>query len=131
MALEGTRMRTGTGAVRPAGTLCRILFGGRRRFLALLLPAALLLVPYVSEAATRTWSGGGSDSNWNTPGNWDTVPGSGAIARFNATAKACTIKVDPNVLGITVLSGYTGTITQAAGIGVTIGTSGYVQSGAT
>ena len=83
------------------------------------------LAPYI-------WDGGGADANWNTAANWstDVVPGVADVAIFNslcAASCAATINVDPNVAGIEVRVGYTGTITQSSGITATVGASGYIQ----
>jgi len=82
----------------------------------------------------QIWTGLGGNSNWNTPANWtnNTVPTSTKYAYFNpafCTGAACnaTINVDPNVKGIYTLSGYSGTITQNAGIAVTVGSYGWTQ----
>ena len=85
-----------------------------------------------SFAATITWDGGGSDNNWSTCANWDnadTCPGPADIATFNATSiKDVTIDNDPNVSGIDIQIGYTGTITQSLGVTITVGSAGYVQN---
>ena len=39
--------------------------------------------------------------------------------------------MDVDVLGIDINAGYTGTITQASGVGITVGTSGYNQAAGT
>jgi len=46
-----------------------------RRFL---VPLHLALLSASALAATRTWTGGGGDANWTTPGNWGgTAPSAG------------------------------------------------------
>ena len=80
------------------------------------------------------WDGGGTTNNWSEAANWcnDVVPGSADVAIFNATSvKDATIDVAINVAGIDIQAGYTGTITQPAGITVTVGASGYVQAAGT
>lgn len=75
-----------------------------------------------------TWSGSG---NWSTGGNWlgGIAPGLNDIAVFNATStNNSTIDTDISVDGISINSGYTGTITQGGGNSVTIGASGFTQS---
>ena len=105
--------------------------------LALVAGAASLFFyfsPRVS-AVNRTWDGGGDDNNWSTAANWsgDTVPSAQDVAIFDGTStKSATINVNINVAGIQINAGYTntgpdtGTITQATGVTVTIGT--YQQS---
>ncbi len=86
-------------------------------------------------AATRTWDGGGGDNNWSTCANWDgpdTCPTSSDIATFNTTStKNSTIDASfaGSVAGINIVSGYTGTITQARTL--TIGASNYAQADGT
>lgn len=84
-------------------------------------------------AATIQWDGGGAaDTNWSNAVNWstDTVPGSGDVALFNASSTTNTlIDVDIQVSGISVESGYIGTITQASA--VTTGTNGFTLNGGT
>lgn len=75
-----------------------------------------------------TWSGAG---NWSTGANWlgGVPPGISDVARFNATStNNSTIDTDISVGGITINSGYTGTITQGSGNTATFGASGFSQS---
>lgn len=79
------------------------------------------------------WTGGGGNSNWATNANWSggTAPGSGDIAVFNGTCSSnCspTMTSDPNVQGVRVNSGYSGTITQSSGVTMTIGTKGWIHN---
>ena len=111
---------------RPRSNRSRLL---RRHLLALLFPAVIFLLPRVSEAAVRTWTGGGLTNNWSEPANWTALPGAGDVATFNATSvKPATIDGNINVAGIAINAGYTGTITQAAGVTVTVGASNFVQA---
>lgn len=81
---------------------------------------------------TDTWISA-SASNWNTAANWSlgVVPGSSSTALFSASSTAnCTINAAVNVAGINMTSGYTGgTITQSSGKTITVGSSGWTQSG--
>ncbi|MFH0763614.1 MAG: DUF2341 domain-containing protein [Candidatus Omnitrophota bacterium] len=82
--------------------------------------------------ANITWNG--STSLWNVSGNWigGVVPGDGDVAVFNGTStRNCSINASINILGLCIESGYTGIITQAAGKTVTLGSTGYTQSGGT
>ncbi len=102
--------------------------------LSLGVVGALLLSSNPANAATRTWTGLGLTNNWNDAGNWlgGLIPGAADVATFDATgSKNATINVAINVAGINVTSGYAGTVTQAAGIAMTVGASGFVKSGAT
>src|SRR5882724_2173488 len=57
-----------------------------------------------ASAVTGSWSGLGADTNWNTAGNWDTVPGdtSGVggtntdTALFSGTPTVTTVLPDVN-----------------------------------
>ena len=82
-----------------------------------------------ASAVNRTWDGGGLTNNWSEDANWsgDTEPGAGDIAVFDGTStKNATIDVNINVGAIYINPGYTGTpgvagtITQAAGVAVTL-----------
>jgi hypothetical protein len=93
-----------------------------------------LLTPILASAATITWDGGGSDNNWNTALNWagGVVPTSGDTVVFDGTStKNCTINVNISIVGITINSGYTGTITQSSGVTITIGSSHWTQNDGT
>ena len=71
-----------------------------------------------ASAVNRTWDGGGVDNNWTTAANWsDDGPGVADIAVFDGTStKDATIDAPFNVAGIQINAGYSGTITQAAGL---------------
>lgn len=75
-----------------------------------------------------TWSGSG---NWSTGGNWlgGVAPGINDVAVFNTTStNDSTIDTNISINGITINSGYTGTITQGSGNSATFGASGFSQS---
>jgi hypothetical protein len=95
-------------------------------------------------AVTRTWDGGGTDgtcgggagdgNKWSCAANWslDTLPGSSDLAVFDGTStKDATIDSAINVGGIAMNAGYTGIITQAAGVTVTVGSQNFVSSAGT
>jgi hypothetical protein len=92
-------------------------------------------------AADRFWVGlSGAANNWNNTANWSTtsggtggasVPGSADIAIFDGSGLGnCTINATVNVAGLTVQSGYTGTISQGSNA-ITAGATGAVFSGGT
>ncbi len=94
--------------------------------------------PPATHGATRTWTGLGVGNNWNTALNWSggSVPGAGDTAVFDGTSvKPVTINVNINLSGagggLIVNTGYTGTITQAAGVSVTVGGVGFSQADGT
>jgi len=74
---------------------------------------------------TRVWDGGGGDNNWSTALNWsgNTVPTSIDSALFDGTStKAALVNVNITVAAIDIETAYGGTVTQASGIIVEIGT---------
>jgi hypothetical protein len=79
------------------------------------------------------WTGTTTDGNWNTAGNWQggAVPGATGIPYFDSTfcGANCNVTMNAtvNVRGVQMTSGYSGTITQGSGIGITIGTDGWTQ----
>lgn len=92
------------------------------------------LAPVLALAATRTWDGGGTDSNWSTCNNWsaNSCPGTTDIARFDSTSStSATISSNVSVRTVNITSGYTGTITQGSGNTLTVGTGGFTVSGGT
>ncbi|MBC7456755.1 MAG: hypothetical protein H7235_00650, partial [Bdellovibrionaceae bacterium] len=84
-----------------------------------------------------TWTGAGPDTNWTTATNWNgnIVPGSIHTAHFICAACTthclATINASISVAGIDIQTTYNSTITQAPGFTVTVGTSGFSQSGGT
>lgn len=108
----------------------------RGLFLLGALTISVLAVIYFSQSVSAvniTWDGGGATNNWSEAANWsgDTVPGSGDIAVFDGTStKDATIDAAfaGSVAGMQINAGYTGTITQASGVSLTVGSSGYTQT---
>jgi len=91
----------------------------------------LILAAQPAHAASITWDGGGADNNWSTAQNWsgDTLPGTADLAIFDGTSTTnATIDAAVDVGGIQIASGYTGTITQATGITLTVGAQHYSQA---
>ncbi|MFH1022275.1 MAG: LamG-like jellyroll fold domain-containing protein [Planctomycetota bacterium] len=91
---------------------------------------------------SKTWGGGANnpitDPNWNVAGNWtgNAVPGAADVAVFDATSTVnCALDAVVNVAGIDIQAGYTGgsgsTITQNAGITVTVGGQNFTQAAGT
>ncbi len=111
---------------------------GRRRTILLMVVAAaacaFVLFAGSARGATRTWNGGGATNNWNDVGNWvgGLIPGALDVATFDGTsAKNVIINASVSVLGIDIGATYTGTISQPAGSIVTVGATGFSQSGGT
>jgi hypothetical protein len=84
------------------------------------------------------WDGSSGDGNWNTSANWrgNSVPGNTDIAYFYdaACGSNCSVTIDnpgADVLGIRMQSDFSGTITQAAGQPVTVGSKFYMQRSGT
>lgn len=104
----------------------------------------------IAVVTAYTWTGAIS-ANWNVAGNWcgsinagktacvgtGTVPGASDIAIFDATCAGNTscsstsINASASVAGLKLGATYVGTLTQAAGQTLTIGSSGYSQSNGT
>ena len=128
-AAAGAAARSGSVSPRRATRAKRNAGTKRWSLLALILPAWIVLLPTAAQAATRTWTGLGTTNNWSEAANWSALPGAADIATFNATSvKPATIDGNISVAGIAINAGYTGTITQAAGVTVTVGASSFVQA---
>lgn len=83
------------------------------------------------DTSNSIWVGGGGDSNWSTAANWQsgTVPNSTEVAYFDSSCGGnCNVTIDTavNVLGIRSDATYTGTITQGAGVAMTIGDADFI-----
>lgn len=89
-------------------------------------------------AAVITWNGAGDDgtcgggvgdgNKWSCGANWTggVAPTSADVATFDATStKNSTIDANISVSGIDINTGYTGTITQASGATVTVGSGNF------
>ncbi|MBM3881161.1 MAG: DUF2341 domain-containing protein [Verrucomicrobia bacterium] len=94
---------------------------------------------FEATAANRYWVAT-SAGDWNSAANWSTtsggsggasVPGSGDDVFFTSARNGnCTLNAGVNVASMN-LGGYTGTIAQASGISVTVGSGGWTQSSGT
>ena len=109
---------------------------GTVRFVAfaVLLWGLGVAVPAPASGAARIWTGLGLTNDWTEAANWSgaAVPGPGDTATFDATSsKPATLAASASVAGLTITGGYSGTITQSPGTTVTIGASGYSQTGGT
>ncbi|MBC86236.1 MAG: hypothetical protein CL677_03565 [Bdellovibrionaceae bacterium] len=98
----------------------------------------------VMVADAYTWVGAGSNTNWSNSQNWCGSissgecqydigpPGTGNTAKFTEICPSCDVAIDSSVdiKGVRISSAYNGTITQASGIPVTVGTNHfYMESG--
>lgn len=84
------------------------------------------LAAHQGPAAVISWIGGSGD-NWNTAANWSggKLPTSSDVAQFNGSGTSdVTINSNVNINGLDVKAGYTGNITQAAGVQLTVGSIG-------
>ncbi len=88
-----------------------------------------------AQAATITWDGGGATNNWSEDANWsgNVEPGTSDLANFTgASIKDATIDTAISVQGIDVNAGYAGgTITQASGQTISIGSGDFDISAGT
>lgn len=85
-------------------------------FVLVIVVGSVFALPKIAAAATRTWDGGGTTSNWSEPANWSSnlVPTAADVAVFNGTStKNATIDTSVSLLGLSMSAGYTGTVTQA------------------
>lgn len=99
-------------------------------------------------AANRYWVGGGSSTNWNATGNtnWSATSGGANNASVpssidnvyfdaNSGSGTCVISAAIGTFGAGVLrintTGFTGTITQNAGVNIIVLTSGFTMGGGT
>ncbi|MCB0479640.1 MAG: hypothetical protein KDC84_15845, partial [Crocinitomicaceae bacterium] len=99
-----------------------------------LILMVFLVTSLNGSAAVITWTNGNTTNLWSDPLNWSsgTIPGAADVATFNATSVAnCNLDVVANVAGFNIQAGYTGIITQNAGITITIGSSNFSQAGGT
>lgn len=86
----------------------------------------------VCPSGQKVWDGGGSTNNWNDAGNWcgNSVPASSSNIVFDATSvKNATVNVNSSANKINIAAGYTGTITVATGITLTMTGGGGQNSG--
>ena len=100
--------------------------------------AAFFMLSHRVEATNKFWIAG-SAGNFNTDANWSltsggppntTAPGANDIAFFDGNGLGnCAIAANANVQGINIGSGYSGAITVASGVTLTIGGTGFSQSG--
>jgi hypothetical protein len=80
------------------------------------------------------WSGADGDGKWSNSANWagGVVPGASDMAVFDTSCgTSCNATIDTNadVGGVSILSGYPGTITQSVSTTVTIESLGFSQAG--
>jgi len=85
--------------------------------------------------ANYTWDNGGGDGLWSTCTNWSSniCPGASDTAIFNPATSNTSSTIDPgftgSVLGISMLTGFTGTITQSRSL--TVGGNDLTVTGGT
>ena len=105
--------------------------------LKITMALGVFLYSQVAQAVDKYWVGP-NGGGFNNGGNWANTsggaggagsPGSSDKAIFDQGANNCDINVDINVQGISITSGYSGTITQTSNKTVTIGSAHYNQAG--
>lgn len=89
-------------------------------------------------SANRYWIGNGTSTSWNNTANWSTasggsggatVPGNADVAIFDASGTGnCSVDATVNVAGLSMQSGYTGTVSQGV-YSITVGGSHAILSG--
>lgn len=123
-----------TGTPAPSNLL-RPSIGIFRSLLVSIL-ALICIIPLTAHpctAAVVSWIGG-SGSNWSTAANWSggRLPTSNDVAQFSGSGTSdVTINANVSINGLDVKGGYTGTITQAAGAQLTVGSTGILFAAGT
>ena len=89
----------------------------------MVLGLAFFIFALPAHAATLTWDGGGTTNNWSECANWttDTCPTSADTAVFDSTSvKNATVDASfgGTIVGLTISTGYTGTITLARSLDI-------------
>ncbi len=116
----------------------RTASGGRTRsliglglFLSLVLLGLFVhLRPTQAAGTPNYWTNGGGDNLWSTNTNWSLghYPSGSETATFNSShIDDCTIDMAPTITGISIISGYTGHISQGANT-ITLAGDGYTQA---
>ncbi len=122
MKQHNSLVKIGAGRVR--GCLQAKPIGVLRKSLLIGVVTLALLPTLCSrsvQAATKTWTGNAGNTFWNDAGNWSGgVPGSGDEALFDSGANPANINVSIDIAVIQISAGYSGTITQASGVTVTL-----------
>jgi len=101
-----------------------VLFPGSRDFTISNIAGFHTLEALFREVGDKLWDGGGSTYNWSDPLNWsgNTTPSATDITHFN-NASTKISSIDANFMGIikgiSIESGYTGTIRQNKSLSVT------------
>ncbi|MCD9185934.1 MAG: hypothetical protein LUM44_05845 [Pyrinomonadaceae bacterium] len=108
-------------------------FGKKITVHTIFLIAICCLFAFTANAVTRTWDGGGVTNNWSEAANWsgDSVPTSADDVIFNSTSvKNAAINQTFTISTLQIQSGYSGTVSQGAGVNLTIN-SAFIQSDGT
>ncbi len=123
--------------LRPARLL--VVLGSTVVSFVITTPAYALSLPWIgtalNDAACNLLIPGTNGTSWNCVLNWTggvAIPGASDIAVFNSsTTTNITIDTSISVAQLDIQAGYTGTITQAAGSTITVGSSGFSQAAGT
>ncbi len=75
-----------------------------------------------TNAATVTWTGGGTDNLASNSANWsgNSAPQYGDDVVFDSTSKDCTWDISVTLASLSIKSGYTGKVTKTSGVSLTI-----------
>src|SRR5439155_687896 len=132
-------MRMSPGSRRTSERSCeQMCKPNRKRIISSAVVSAALAAigAQAAYATSGTWSGAAADGLWQTPGNWDNLPGtnngvagtSADVATFsgNPTSIAVTIDASRNIGGITFDS-----TTSTFTIGTTSGNTLFLTNGGT
>ena len=94
------------------------------------LMVAGLILSSQCRAVDYIWSAGAA-GNWSAATNWtpNGIPGAADTVTFNGTSVMnATIDTNVSVLGVTLATGYTGTVSFTNNATLTIGANGYAQT---
>jgi len=94
----------------------------------------LVLFPARLRAATIYWNGAGANNNWSTAANWSgsTLPTAADAVVFNTTStKNATVDATVKLSAIRITTGYTGTISLASNVTVSVGSLAVGSTSAT
>ncbi len=93
-----------------------------KQFILVACLISLVILSNNANAATVTWTGGGSDNLASNPANWlgNLIPQYGDNVIFDSTSKNCTWDLTVDISSLTINSGYTGKVTISSTSTLTI-----------
>ncbi len=103
-------------------TISRHSCGGRNPVFLTLIILFLFGFAVSANAATVTWTGGGSDNLASNPANWsgNIKPQNGDDVVFDSTSKDCTWDLTVKLASLSINTGYSGKVTLSSNANLTI-----------